>query len=240
MTIVFKAKTTSGENIIGNRSDMLGQGTYNYMIRDKGTYYTIHFDSEGYANIPITRTDPVTISYTFNNGAVSGYNWSTQTSGNVSSYGSRTGSILYALFYGGYTGECWAGDFYWMYVSKEALTDEEIAQVIAYNEQTTTFELDDEEGEVTYQGGTLTTNLTADLSWTASTEDTWYSFTPETGEGGTTQITITIPSTNFNSREGHITFTDEEDNEATYTIKQSGTGGSLPIRKMYRGDRRIN
>ena len=31
-------------------------------------------------------------------------------------------------------GTCWHGDFYWLYISQETLTDEEIEQVIEYNE----------------------------------------------------------------------------------------------------------
>jgi hypothetical protein len=38
------------------------------------------------------------------------------------------------LFTGNYYGEDWGGDFYWIYVSPTALTDEQIQQVIDYNE----------------------------------------------------------------------------------------------------------
>lgn len=244
MTIVFKAKTTSGENLIGNRSDASydGQsygGTYNYMFRDKETYYTIHFSSEGNANVPITRTNPVTISYVFNNGSVSGYNWTTSTQGATSSYGTRTGSSRFGLFTGNYSGENWAGDFYWMYISKTALTDAEIEQVIAYNESAG-IDISPTGTTIAQSGGTSTTNIEAETGWTVTTKPTWVTVSPSSGESGTTAVTFTIKKNNFSSRTGTVVFTDDGGNEAEYTIDQGGTDGLVPFEKMYRNERRIN
>lgn len=243
MTVVFKAKTTNGENIIGNRSDSNydGQnngGTYNYMFRDKQTYYTIHFSSEGNANVPITRTNPVTISYVFNGGSVSGYNWTTSTQGATSGYGSREGSSRFGLFTGNYTGENWAGDFYWMYISKTALTDEEIQQVVRHNEST--FGPDEDSADVPYSGGTVSVNLSAEgVSWTASTTSNWITISPTTGTGDSV-ITLTIKNNNFGERAGTVTFTSGTGDVVEFTVNQEGTDGLLPYNKIYRNERRIN
>lgn len=243
MTVVFKAKTRSGENLIGNRSDSSYDGenkggTYNYMFRDKQTYYTIHFTSEGNANVPITRTNPVTISYVFNSGSVSGYNWTTSTQGATAGYGTRNGSTRFGLFTGNYTGENWAGDFYWMYISKTALTDEEIQQVIKFNESN--FGPDSTGTTIAQSGGTSTTNIEAETGWTVTTKPTWVAVSPSSGESGTTAITFTIKKNNFPSRTGVVVFTDDNGNEAEFTIEQGGTDGLLPYNKIYRNDRRIN
>lgn len=130
ITFVFKVKTTSGENIIGNRNE-----NYNYMIRQKSTYYTIHLASEGNADTPATYGDTEIISYTFSGGTITGKNWTTNQTGTGSAESYRSGSSYFGICFGNYPGETWGGDFHWMYISPgTALTDEEIQDVIDFNE----------------------------------------------------------------------------------------------------------
>ena len=50
----------------------------------------------------------------------------------TTNYGSASNKIDFLG--GGYGSEYFYGDFYWMYISREALTDAEVLEVINYNE----------------------------------------------------------------------------------------------------------
>ena len=130
------------------------------------------------------------------------------------------------------------GDFYWCYASREVLTDEEIQQVIDFNESS--FGLDSTGTTIAQSGGTSTTNIEAETGWTVTTKPTWVTVSPSSGESGTTAITFTIKKNNFSSRTGVVVFTDDNGNEEEYTIEQGGTENQLPYNKIYRNGRRIN
>jgi len=139
MTIVCKAKTTNGENIITNRA-----ANYNWMYRLKGNgYLTLHglgeTDSLAWntsnADIMSVRT------YYDNDTKVKYDNWTQNTSSTPMSftYGSTNvdSSAAGALFVGyGWNdnSEQWSGDFYWVYMAQANLTDAQIGDVIDYNE----------------------------------------------------------------------------------------------------------
>lgn len=131
-----------------------------------------------------------------------------------------------------------AGEFYWCYFSKEVLTDEEVQQVIKFNERS--FGPDSTGTTIAQSGGTSTANIEAETGWTVTTKPTWVTVSPSSGESGTTSITFTIKKNNFSSRTGTVVFTDDGGNEAEYTIDQGGTDGLLPYNKIYRNGRRIN
>ena len=135
-------------------------------------------------------------------------------------------------------GEWMGGDFYWCYATREVLTDEEIQQVIKFNERT--FGPDSTGTTIAQSGGTSTTNIESETGWTVTTKPTWVTVSPSSGESGTTAITFTIKKNNFSSRTGVVVFTDDDGNEAEYTIEQGGTENQLPYNKIYRNDRRIN
>lgn len=130
------------------------------------------------------------------------------------------------------------GDFYWCYASREVLTDEEIQQVIAFNESK--FGPDSTGTTIAASGGTATTNLEAETGWTATTTSPWITISPASGESGTTAITFTIRKNNFAPRTGVVVFTDDNGDTAEYTINQEGQDKVAPINKMYQGTRRIN
>ena len=133
MTIVSKQRTDGNNcHMFANRD-----GNYNWMYRCYATRLTLHGGSET-GGVAVT-TQPVIESVrvqdsspmiTYNN-----YTNNTSSSSSTFSYGS-TNSGNFALFqgYATSTGENFVGDFYWVYMSQNTLTDEQIQQVIAYNE----------------------------------------------------------------------------------------------------------
>lgn len=140
ITIVCKAKSTSGENIITNRD-----GNYNWMYRLKtGGTLRFHGTTET-GSISWNRYNPdiMSVRTYYDSGTKLYYNnWTQNTSTSPISftYGSTNGdsSNAGALFVGyswSNTNEQWSGDFYWVYMSQNTLTDSQIQQVIDYNEE---------------------------------------------------------------------------------------------------------
>lgn len=132
--------------------------------------------------------------------------------------------------------EIWKGDFYWMYVSTEALTDAEIQQVIKFNEGSV-FGPDTDELTFNANSGSTIITLESDGAWTATTSSDWIRLSQYSGETGG-EITISVLCNIFDERTGSIVFTDG-DNTATLTIEQ-GANNLAPIIKMFRNGRRIN
>ncbi len=102
------------------------------------------------------------------------------------------------------------------------------------------FSIDSTGTTIAQTGGTSTANITSDTGWTVTSSPSWVTVSPASGESGTTAITFAIKKTNFSSRTGVVVFTDDDGNEAEYTIEQGGTENQLPYNKIYRNDRRIN
>lgn len=141
MTIICKSKIPTGteQHILANR----GIG-YNWMVRIGDTFNNInqawlHTSKSSAGNnmirVPITVDVPNIVAYRcLNDGNGYAQNYTTGEIGvtTKTSWGSNSDEIN--LFYGGYFGEIFLGDFYWMYCSLEQLTDEQIQQVINYNE----------------------------------------------------------------------------------------------------------
>ena len=139
MTIVCKAKTTGGENVITNRD-----GAYNWMYRLKRAgNLTLHGNSEtGGIRWNTNNPDIMSVRTYYDSGTKVLYNnWTQNTSSNPTSftYGSTNGdtSKAGALFVGyswSNVSEQWSGDFYWVYMAQAKLTDEQIQEVIDYND----------------------------------------------------------------------------------------------------------
>lgn len=142
ITIVSKAKTTDGNNLMTCRGD-----AYNWMYRQYPSYLTFHGSSET-GSISSSNLSPNILSVRtyYNSGEYVYYNnWTdgTSTSPISFSYGDIITSSVpsCALFTGCYwsgcgwdDGEQWKGDFYWIYMSQNVLTDSQIQQVIDFNE----------------------------------------------------------------------------------------------------------
>lgn len=140
MTIVSKAKTNSGYSILTNRQ---GNGTthLNWMYRQYADGYMKLHGKTDTQQIACSTTEPNILSVrTLYNGGVKSYmnNWSLGTSTSQATFAYlNTGTIGGALFcdYSDVNTEFWQGDFYWIYMSQNVLTDEQIQQVIDYNEE---------------------------------------------------------------------------------------------------------
>ena len=132
-----------------------------------------------------------------------------------------------------------AGEFYWCYFSKEYLTDEEVQQVVNFNESAG-IEISPTGTTIAKSGGTSTTNIESETGWTVTSCPSWVTVSPSSGESGTTSVSFTIKKNNFSFRTGTVVFTDDGGNEAEYTIEQGGTDGLVPFEKIYRNERRIN
>lgn len=136
LTIISKQRTEDSNcHMFANRTS-----NYNWMYRPYSNKLTLHGNSEK-GQLSVT-TQPVIESVRVNNNNIVTYNNYTDNTSSTSSfsYGSTNGSV--ALF-AGYTtnsGEWFVGDFYWIYMSQTTLTDEQVQQVIDYNENSTTSE----------------------------------------------------------------------------------------------------
>ena len=142
LTIVMKAKpsslTSGAHSIFSNRG-----GSYNWMVFNPANgspagMFFLHTANGAYANAPyvqaVSLTDPNIFAFRVANG--SGYGQSYTDNETFRSTGITWGGITNVIhILGGVAAvEAWNGEFYWMYISTEALTDNEIQQVIDYNE----------------------------------------------------------------------------------------------------------
>lgn len=130
LTIISKQRTEGNNcHMFANRDT-----NYNWMYRPYHNKLTLHGTSEQ-GSIAVT-TQPVIESVRIDSNRLATYNNYTNSTSSTSSfsYGSVNGAV--ALF-AGYTSkpvEWFAGDFYWIYMSQNTLTDEQVQQVIDYNE----------------------------------------------------------------------------------------------------------
>lgn len=138
ITIICKAYTpgnTTEGNILTNRNQ-----SYNWMYRHKSNILTFHGTSEQ-GSISVSNTEPNTCSIRVNSNRLLTYNnWTQNTTTSYSNfaYGSYSdGGALFAGYYSS-SSEMWKGVFYWIYMSLNTLTDEQVQQVIAYNEEGST------------------------------------------------------------------------------------------------------
>lgn len=131
LTIISKQRTEGNNcHMFANRSS-----NFNWMYRPYSGWLTLHGTSE-HGTLTVT-TQPVIESVRVDsNRGVTYNNYTDNTSNTVPdfNYGSTNGSV--ALF-AGYTNnntEWFVGDFYWIYMSQNTLTDEQVQEVINYNE----------------------------------------------------------------------------------------------------------
>ena len=132
LTIISKQRTDGSNcHMFANRDS-----SYNWMYRCYSDKLTLHGSGEQ-GGVAVT-TQPVIESVRVDSNRTATYNNYTNstTSAYTSfSYGS-TNSGKFAIFagYGTSSGEWFVGDFYWVYMSQNTLTDDQVQQVIAYNE----------------------------------------------------------------------------------------------------------
>lgn len=133
LTIISKQRTDGSNcHMFANRD-----GNYNWMYRCYSDRLTLHGSGEQ-GSVAVT-TQPVIESVRVNSNRLATYNNYTDNTSSTTawfSYGS-TNSGEFALFagYANFPGEWFVGDFYWVYMCQSTLTDEQVQQVIDYNEE---------------------------------------------------------------------------------------------------------
>ena len=135
LTIISKQRTENDGNchMFGNRTS----SNYNWMYRPYSHWLTLYGGSIEHGSVAVT-TQPVIESVrVYSDRSVTYNNYTDNTSNSLSgfNYGSPNGSV--ALFAGSTnsSGEWFVGDFYWIYMSQSTLTDEQVQEVINYNEE---------------------------------------------------------------------------------------------------------
>ena len=138
ITIISKAKTNPAYN--NHYSLLCNRGSnYNWMWRPYRNKLCLHGGSGEQGNLSIPQGEVVIGSARVNSSRQLILNdWSNGTTNttNSFSYGSleNGGFAMFRDYYNS-TSEPWSGDFYWVFMCQSTLTDEEVQQVIQYNEE---------------------------------------------------------------------------------------------------------
>lgn len=238
-TFIYKTSgfTSGSNNLFGNRDD-----NYNYMVRGN----MFHTQQSGFLNLTPSTYPEICLIRIYADGKSerkfldSSGNVLKSTSASTISWGGVSkGFAFFAGYRGG--GEKFNSTFYWMYCSLETLTDAEVKKVIAYNENTTTFETDITAITASYNSTTCAVTLTTeeDTEWTASTTNSWISISPSQGTGSSVFIVTVAKNTAYAGRNGLVTVTNGEDT-IEITVGQEKYPLLLPKNNIYRGGNRIN
>ena len=234
LTIIYKTSSFSN-TLFGNRgrNDAGSGDNYNYMVRD-----TIFHTSDSNFLRMTASTSPYIMYVRINADGTSERKCVTTgqivTASSIS-YGNAPKNC--SFFNGGANiTETYAGNFYWIYISAEVLTDAEIQQVIKYNEKTS-FETDITAITATYNSTTCAVTLTADeeMAWTASTSNDWITLST-TGGTGSSVFTVSVAANKaYAARNGLVTITNGE-NVIEITVEQAKYPLLIPNENIYRAD----
>lgn len=235
-TFIYKTSgfTSNSTNLFCNRNT-----NYNYMVRGN----MLHTSSSGFLSLTPSSSPEICVIRVNSNGTSerkfvdSNGNTLQITTASTISWGGINNGIG---FFAGYAtgGEYFQNRFYWMYCSMERLTDEEVVQVIQFNEQNKTFEIEPDTLFFSYNGGTQSVAINSDNHWTASTTDNWITISPTTGNSGEGTISITVGRSIFSNKTGTVTITDGEDS-LTLTVYQTGYT-NIPYNKLYMNGDNLN
>jgi hypothetical protein len=239
-TMLYKTSGDTGnQNIFANRGS-----NYNYMVRPT----MFHTSQSGFLSLT-ANTDPhICLIRIYSDGTSerkfldSSGNVLQSTSASSISWGGASNAFGFFVGYGTSATEFFTSYFYWMYLSLETLTDAEVLKVIQYNENTgPTFEADTTAVTATYSATTTSVTLTADeeVSWTASTNDSWITVSPVSGTGSGV-ITISLAkNTAYTQRVGTVTLTNGEDT-IEIECSQAKHPVLVPKNNIYREGRLVN
>ena len=138
ITIIAKVRGTSSKDfsLLACRSDRTG---YKFMFREGGgsgvRYFYLHDNrGEGSATSLTVKSLPNIVSARSNGSFVWLESHTDMLKGYSQALNWGTPSDAICFFHGGTGGEYWRGDFYWIFLSLECLSDDEIQAVINYNE----------------------------------------------------------------------------------------------------------
>lgn len=245
LTVIAKlgqgVDTSGAHSVFSNRGN-----TYNWMVFNPANgspvgMFFLHSSQGAYAKCPyiqmVDTTAPNIFAFRVSGGTGFGQSYTdNQVFGSTGvTWGGQSNRI--AFFCGGSNGsELWKGDFYWIYISPEVLTDAEIQQVIKYNEKTS-FETDVTAITASYNSTTSAVTLTADedMAWTASTSNNWITLST-TGGTGSSVFTISIAANKaYTARNGLVTVSNGEDT-IEITVEQGKCPLFIPAENIYRAD----
>lgn len=139
LTIIAKVKNPNNNelHLLANRFSQ----SYNWMFRiyDYAWLHTSEGDIHSCPNVQVDSSQPNIVAIRcLTDGTGYGYNYTTGEQGETMDVNYGVASNGFGIFKGyadTEAGETFIdGEFYWIYVSTEQLTDEQIQQVIAYNE----------------------------------------------------------------------------------------------------------
>lgn len=132
LTIISKQRTDGGNcHMFANRDS-----NYNWMYRPTNTKLNFHGSSQ-IAGTNTTKQPVIESVRVDSNRLLTFNNYTDNTSLTKTSFqygGTNSGKFAIFAGYGTSTGEWFVGDFYWVYMSQNTLTDEQVQQVITYNE----------------------------------------------------------------------------------------------------------
>ena len=137
LTIISKQRTEGNNcHMFANRDS-----NYNWMYRTYNFKLTLHGTSEQ-GSLAVTAQPVIESVRVDSKRDVTYNNYTDNTSNTVSdfNYGSTNGSVALFAGYASYHDEWFVGDFYWIYMSQNTLTDEQVQEVINYNEQVSGYE----------------------------------------------------------------------------------------------------
>ena len=235
-TFVYKTSgfTENEQNLFANRGS-----DHQYMVRGN----MFHTSQSGFLGfVPSTNPQIVFVRIQANGQSerkvvdVNG-NVLQSVSASSVSWGGASNAVGFFSGYGTQGSEYFNDRFYWMYCSLEALTDAEIKQVIAYNEDTSIFVTDITAITATYNSTTSSITLTAeeDMAWTASTSNDWITLST-TGGTGSSVFTVTLAKNKaYSARNGLVTLTNGED-VIEVTVEQAKYPLLIPNENIYRAD----
>ena len=238
-TFIYKTSgfTSGDNNLFGNRYN-----AYNYMVR--GSMF--HTRESGFLSLVPNSNPQICLIRIYADGKSerkfldSSGNVLQSKSASTISWGNESRGFA---FFAGYRdgGEKFDSTFYWMYCSLETLTDEEVKKVIAYNENTTTFETDVTAMTASYNSTTCAVTLTTEegMEWTASTTNDWISISPSQGTSSSAFIVTIAKNTTYAARNGLISVTNGEET-IKITNRQEKNTLLVPNNNIYRGDNRIH
>ena len=253
LTIVAKTSKgfyTSGEHTIVSSRD---SGNINWLLfnpangADNSKVFLHDRDHRYYYETPCATitTEPNIYAIRVNNGSGYGMSITDNTTGSTQTVTFGIGATRVGFFTDSYNAsvgfELWTGDFYWIYISNEALNDSEIQEVIDYNDGVS---LRVEPNSIYFgnESGTSAVTVTSPTDWNASVlSGGFLTVLPQSGTSGSTTVYVTASkNTSYGQRIGKILITDENQDEAEINITQQESQIVVPIRKMYINGNRIN
>lgn len=139
LTIVAKARCT-GEylnmHLFANRGD---GSTYNWMFRVYSNFVTLHDGNGETGSISISPNSADVFSARVSGSTITYNNWTSGTTSSEEGFSYGTPNNDGASMFNGFAQneqgqEYFVGDFYWIFIAQDTLTDAQIQNVINYNE----------------------------------------------------------------------------------------------------------